>query len=606
MEKETTTEKQAQVIEVKHLLNKFRKEIDKQLEYLTRMAKRLKLAPPTWTTSEVYEHEFSVSLGSYGSGDQREEEVETYIEPCFDITLSVEDTLKIDGDWSFIGFIDHRNKSMFQLDEDITIPMKYSPSNDECEHCGKKYPRVKSYLVYNTETSEFKQVGKGCLKQFLGINPASYVTMFEAVSKFSPIIEGFGRKNKGGRMDNLAYDVDEMLRYTIHQVDKDGEFVKAVWEQVESGTDWRGDARYRMSIANPNEATICKIKERLSAISFFRLNPALRNDSTSIAELEKTAKRHTNRIALFEGIDKKNNEAQSRVDQIKDLLRSTQAHITAITYKHLLDEEIKPYAKDVASMKAFTEGLEIEMKVISEEHDADGKVIETKTTKSGFDDWKLKVKTVFGKDRTLQTNLSTIVSGYGFFLKQKAKAEADKERLANAENLAFVGTVGEKCELKLKVTDLKMGEGNYGTWYLWSMEDEDGNKFKKFGQLSSNHIIAKCPDLKETDRMDEGRILVGDTLHFLAEIKKHETYREEKQTMIGSLSKVKKVKYFYDDVRKERKAKEKKKAKLYNKYHAEYESLRLERVTSKDEKRQKELDVQMDELEDKFDSGKYE
>ena len=517
-------------ITVKHLLNEYRAEIEKQLGYLVNVAKRLKLTAPTWEFSEVYEHEFAIEFGFENESHQIEEEV--YIEKCFDVTLHVEDTLKIDGSWIFACAIDHRAKAMIQVDETVEIPLKYSPSNDCCEHCGKKYPRVKSFIVYNQTNNEFKQVGKGCLKQFLGINPASYITMFEAVSKFSPFVKGFGGKNRGGRLDNLAYNVSEMLNYTIHQVDKDrGVFVKPLWEEKSIGFDWKGFEQFRNVRTNEGEATLDKVKIRLDAISFFRMNPNLRNDATTIEQLEERIRIYSNRLELYNGIDMKTeSRARSRKLEIEFSISQAKRHIHAITFKNLLDENVLNYPNKYKAIKEFTEGFEI---VRSE-----GGYL------SSFDEYRLLLKNIFAKERTLQANLKTIVSGYGFYLNQMERAKQDAIRKANAEHLVHIGTVGQKSELVLKVIAVKYGEGAYGTWSLWSLEDKDGNKFSKWGELQKKYTIIETTDAdKDISEVDAS---IGSTIHVNAMIKDHQVYRDEKITVLGILSKVKKAEYLYE------------------------------------------------------------
>lgn len=508
-------------------MDKHRAEIEKQLGYLVNVAKRLKLPVPMWEFSEVYEHEFSIEVGFEDESHQIEEEV--YIEKCFDVTLFVEQTLKIDGNWIFACAIDHRAKVMVQVDENVEIPMKYNPSNDCCEHCGKKYPRVKSYIVQNQNTNEFKQVGKGCLKQFLGINPASYITMFEAISKFSPIVQGFGRKNTGGRLENLAYNVSEMLSYTIHQVKKDGKFVKPEWTQIESGRDWKGEPTYRNVRANEGEATLDKVKIRLDAISFFRMNPNLRNDTTTIEELEERIRVYNKRLSLFDGMNKVEQRASARIGEIKYSINETKRHIHAINYKNLLDENISDSSEEFEAIKLFLSNLEVK----SEEG-----------YMSSFDEYKLSLKNIFSKERTLQANLKTIVSGYGFYLNQMEKAKQDAIRKANAEHLIHIGTVGQKSELVLKVIAVKYGEGSYGTWSLWSLEDKDGNKFSKWGELQKKYTIIETTDAdKDISEVDAS---IGSTIHVNAMIKDHQVYRDEKITVLGILSKVKKAEYLYE------------------------------------------------------------
>jgi hypothetical protein len=521
-----------ETINVKHLLNKHRAEIKKQLEYLVNVAKRLKLTPPTWEFSDVYEHEFSILVGASGYGEDRDEEYEMYIETCFDVTLHVAETLKIDGDWIFACAIDHRAKAMIQVYEDAKIPMRYNPSNDCCEHCGKKYPRVKSFVVLNEKTNEFKQVGKGCLKQFLGINPASYITMFEAISKFSPFIEGYGRKNTGGRLDNLAYDVKDMLRYTIHQVAKDnGAFVKAEWEQKSIGEDYRGFEQFRNVRTNEGEATIDKVKIRLGAISYFRMNPNAINDTTTIEQLEERIKFYSKRLGLYEGLKfEYESRGSRRLGEIGFLIQSTKQHIHAIKYKNLVDEVVLDYNEEYETIKSFVSYLVIP--VISED-----------TGLSSFDQYKQQLKTVFLKERTLQANLKTIVSGYGFFLKQIEREKQDAIRKENAKYLKHVGVVGEKTELILKVIDVKYGEGQYGTWKLWKLEDESGNKFSKFGELAKKFTVIESVEQPESESNDAS---IGSTISVTAMVKDHQVYRDEKNTVLGIFSKTKKAAYLYE------------------------------------------------------------
>lgn len=518
-------------IKVMHLLNEYRAEIEKQLGYLVNMAKRLKLSIPTWEFSDVYEHEFAMEVG-FNDGEGHDIEEEVYIEKCFDATLYIAETLKIDGSWIFACAVDHRAKVMIQVDENVEIPMKYNPSNDCCEHCGKKYPRVKSYIVYNQTENEFKQVGKGCLKQFLGINPASYITMFEAMSKFSGVVKGFGRKNKGGRLENLAYNVSEMLSYTIHQVNKDrGVFIKPEWKQVQDGYDWRGNEKYRNVRTNEGQATIDNVKIRLDAISYFRMNPNLRNDTTTIEQLLERLQVYHKRLELFKGIDMKTESfAKTRFGEIEFSIAETKQYIHAVRYKNLLDENVLNYPNKYESVKSFFDSLEINK-------DESG-------TASSFDDYKLSLKNIFSKERTLQSNLKTIVSGYGFYLKQIERQEQDAIRKANAEHLLHIGTVGEKSELVLKVTGIKYGEGSFGTWKLWKFEDESGNKFSKFGELPKKYTIIETTDSDKDNNDSDTNI--GSTIFVNAMVKDHQVYKDEKITVLGILSKVKKAEYLYE------------------------------------------------------------
>ncbi len=513
-----------ETITVKHLLNKHRTDIEKQLGYLVNTAKRLKLTPPTWSFGEVYDFEFAIQSGFEDESHDIHEEV--YIEPCFDITINVSETLKMDGNWIFACAIDHRAKVMIQVDETVKIPLRYSPSNDYCEHCSKKYPRVKSYVVTNQETGEFKQVGKGCLKQFLGINPASYITMFEAISKFSPMIEGYGGKNRGGRLDNLAYDVLEMFRFTAHQVQKDDKFVKPEWEERQMGETWNRFPIMKNFRTNEGEATLDKVNERLSAIGYFRLYPNDLNDTTTIEELEARLKFNLMRKGLFT-VDYSSKETKSfrRFREVEHTISNIRRHISAIKNKTLVSEEIDSYNDQFEAMKQYMANLDTEIK-------------EGDTELHGFDLYKLLLKNMFAKERTLQSNLKTIVSGYGLWLNALERDKANALRLENAKNLKYIGTVGQKSELTLKVIGLKTGEGQFGTWKLWKLEDMEGNKFSKFGEISRKYTVVEA-----SPEQEDSQVQIGSVISVNVEIKEHKEFREEKITGLGRFSKVKEAQY---------------------------------------------------------------
>src|SRR5690606_9613232 len=48
------------------------------------------------------------------------------------------------------------------------IPLHWHRAASDCHHCNMKRSRNKTYLLKNTESGEVKQVGRTCLKDFLG------------------------------------------------------------------------------------------------------------------------------------------------------------------------------------------------------------------------------------------------------------------------------------------------------------------------------------------------------------------------------------------------------------------------------------------------------
>lgn len=92
-----------------------------------------------------------------------------------------------------------------------------------CEHCGSNRRRKDTYIVRNTVTGEFKQVGRSCLKDFTGGLDASAVAQY--ISFFDELISG-----KGIDVDDFRccryYSVVEVLQYVVESVNMYG-YVKS-------------------------------------------------------------------------------------------------------------------------------------------------------------------------------------------------------------------------------------------------------------------------------------------------------------------------------------------------------------------------------------------
>lgn len=128
------------------------------------------------------------------------------------------------NNWKFVGSVEHTsNGNIIKTCCDIEVPERYYKGEIVCEHCGQRRARKEAYIVYNTVTGEFKEVGSGCLCDFTcGMDAdlvANYISMFdELIQGESPIGCGWGER---------YYSVEEMLRYAsecvrIYGYEKDG------------------------------------------------------------------------------------------------------------------------------------------------------------------------------------------------------------------------------------------------------------------------------------------------------------------------------------------------------------------------------------------------
>jgi hypothetical protein len=95
-------------------------------------------------------------------------------------------------------------------------------------------------------------------------------------------------------------------------------------------------------------------------------------------------------------------------------------------------------------------------------------------------------------------------------------------------NSDHVGTVGQTIDLTLTVKKVITGEGQFGTWQLFLMEDGAGNQFSKFGTINDRFIVS-TPE-GEFDHEFEGCVV-----RFNADVKAHEERSGVKQTQLGRL-----------------------------------------------------------------------
>lgn len=114
-----------------------------------------------------------------------------------------------------------RRMPFFNADVDLSAYYHADPSN--CDHCGLDRRRKDTFVVYNAETGETKQVGRQCIKDFLGFNDP------ERVAKFAEYLrdrlDSFGsddyddedgwsgpRGEQGWETDWFLANVEQMIR----------------------------------------------------------------------------------------------------------------------------------------------------------------------------------------------------------------------------------------------------------------------------------------------------------------------------------------------------------------------------------------------------------
>ena len=131
------------------------------------------------------------------------------------ILVDAEGTAVVNG-WQFAATIDHTENGNIvrKMLDTVEIPERYYYCEPTCEHCKSKRHRKDTYIVYNEETKEFKQVGSSCLCDFTGGYSAelaaSYIAMFDELIQ--------GEAPGAGCNFEFYYNLEELLRYAYYSV----------------------------------------------------------------------------------------------------------------------------------------------------------------------------------------------------------------------------------------------------------------------------------------------------------------------------------------------------------------------------------------------------
>lgn len=125
--------------------------------------------------------------------------------------VEVSGTAKYNG-WEFVAVLDHHDNGnvIRAYNTELVIPDRYKNCGPTCEHCNKIRSRKDTYLIYNEESQEFKQVGKSCLQEYTSGLSSEDVAFFCSVYKQ---VENLG--SYSGSSFTRYINVEDILRYAF-------------------------------------------------------------------------------------------------------------------------------------------------------------------------------------------------------------------------------------------------------------------------------------------------------------------------------------------------------------------------------------------------------
>lgn len=114
------------------------------------------------------------------------------------------------GNYTVAAVIEHgeEDKNLVYPCGEYKIPSKYNTGKGICQHCNTNHNRVKTVLLIDNNTDEFKQVGTACLKEYTGVDEAGLVRAYIALDSIlaeDNITEGYIEKGNYRRYEETEY-----------------------------------------------------------------------------------------------------------------------------------------------------------------------------------------------------------------------------------------------------------------------------------------------------------------------------------------------------------------------------------------------------------------
>jgi hypothetical protein len=189
----------------------------KKIDNLNRRAKRLGLPEITYVaTGERYE---DADIFEIESGEPRKIGTEKIV--VHDLELSNVEPIKVNG-WSFAAVLEPLGERNLILPVfGVDIPERFITSGCACEHCGKHRNRKNVFVIRNGD--EFKQVGRACLRDFVGEDSAETVAnQFAFYGEIYYDLDAYCRGEKelwaGG--GERCYDLETVLPIVVAHINE--------------------------------------------------------------------------------------------------------------------------------------------------------------------------------------------------------------------------------------------------------------------------------------------------------------------------------------------------------------------------------------------------
>lgn len=172
------------------------------------------------------------------------------------------------NNWEFVASVEHTEAGNIfsKALSDVEIPERYRNTKPVCEHCNSNRVRKNTFIVRNTETGEFKQVGNSCLKEFTfgmsAANAAYFASLKDIFEEAAAETIGscYWSQKYFSTMEILQFTAETIRHFGFSRSENTGDSTKD--KMLDFFHVWHGDTRYM------EEKTISHIRNQIKEIGF--------------------------------------------------------------------------------------------------------------------------------------------------------------------------------------------------------------------------------------------------------------------------------------------------------------------------------------------------
>lgn len=189
------------------------------------------------------------------------------IETYYEVELLGGEAPKL-KDWEFLAKVDlEYSNPIISAIPNVQIPEHfYTRQGCTCDHCNSNRQRKIAYVVRNTVTNEYKQVGKSCLKDFLGhTSPTATLSWFQYLISYDDMMYDLSShgslEQRYHIRDVLAIAsimVEEFGYWSVSRAKNNNETVLDPIDYIQPTSGlvkcWLNDAKFRGGFRNLSDA----------------------------------------------------------------------------------------------------------------------------------------------------------------------------------------------------------------------------------------------------------------------------------------------------------------------------------------------------------------